>query len=242
MDPPGVEILGPEGSPGAWIHARFAPEIKDPILEWIDGHSPRYIVSEETADRLHYHVAFETDLGIESIRKKFQNACKSKGLQVSRGKANAWYGGVKPCTDTSYICKDGNIVKSKGFMTQTITDLIKEGKAKYRKEVPLVSSPLTPQDTIIKVTTAKKSISMRAQFVRYLEQEQLWRENASISVASYDDQVDQLIDYLTIFWKNAFTTPQGCVCVEYAKWHFADDEVREHLKLKNRAAIKKSLR
>lgn len=225
-----------------WVHARFAPEIKPRFLEWIDGHSPKYIVGEETAERLHYHIAFETALGIESIKKKLQAACKSLGLKTERGKANAWYGGVKICTDTSYVCKDGNIVSHKGFMPQTIAALIEEGKEKYRKEVPLVVPPEGPKSVIQVVQPAKKSISMRAQFVRYMETEIGWQENSHITEETYPNDLDTLIDYLTVFWKNAFTTPQGAVCIEYAKWYFADNNVRNHIKQRNQASLKKILR
>jgi len=225
-----------------WLHARFAPEIKAPFLEWIEAHSPRYIVSEEHENRIHHHIAFETALGIESIKKKLQAACKALNLQTERGKANAWYGGVKHCTDTSYICKDGNIIKSKGFMSQTIEDLIAEGKGKYRKELPLVQPPGAPTNTIQIVQPAKKSVSMRAQFVRYMESENDWKKNFSITLDTYINQLDDLSDYLTVFWENAFTTPQGAVCIEHAKWYFADDNVRDVIKCKNRAALKKILR
>lgn len=227
---------------GLWVHARFNEPIKAPVLEWIEGHCSRYVVAEELADSLHYHAAFDTALGIESVKKKFQKACKDLGLKTERGKANAYYGGVKECTDTSYICKDGKIIASKGFMPQTIAALIQEGKEKYRKsQIPMVP-PMAVGEVIRIVEKPKKSISMRAQFVRYMETEVQWKENTTITEETYVNDLDDLMDYLTVFWKNAFTTPQGAVCIEYAKWYFANDEVREGIKAKNRYALKKILR
>lgn len=228
---------------GLWLHARFSPEIKTQFLEWIDVNSPRYIVGEETANRVHYHIAFETLLGIESIKKKLQAACKAKGLVTERGKANSYYGGVKECTDTSYVCKDGNIVASKGFLAATIEALIKEGKEKYHKLPSTVNTPDMAVGNVLRVVESKKrSVAMKVQFVKYMEDECKWKENAQITVDTYVNDVDDLIDYLTVFWKNAFTTPQGAVCVEYAKWHFADDNVRDVIKSKNRTSLKKFLR
>lgn len=226
-----------------WVHARFAPEIKPRFLEWIDGHSPKYIVGEETAERLHYHIAFETALGIESIKKKLQAACKSLGLETKRGQANSWYGGVKICTDLSYVCKDGNIVAHKNFMPQTIESLIQEGKEKYHKLPSTVQVPqMVVGDVLRIVEPKKKSVAMKQQFVNYMEKEIGWKVNAQITEDTYVNDLDDLMDYLTVFWKNAFTTPQGVQCIEYAKWHFADDFVRNRIKDKNRDVLKKFLR
>lgn len=229
---------------GLWVHARFSPEIKSRFLEWVDANSPKYIVGEETANRLHYHIAFETALGIESIKKKLQAACKDLGLVTQRGKSNSWYGGVKECTDTSYVCKDGNIVAHKNFSPLIIESLIQEGKEKYHKLPQHTGHPQMVVGDVIRIVEPpkKKSVAMKAQFVQYMETQCKWKENAQITESTYVNDLDDLIDHLTDFWKNAFTTPQGAVCIEHAKWYFADDEVRLGIKAKNRHVLKKFLR
>ena len=82
---------------------------------------------------------------------------------------------------------------------------------------------------------------MRAQFVRYMEEEG-WKKNFQINPENQEEQEDYLIKKLTHFWENAFTTPQGVVCVEHALFVFADDDVREYIERKNIQAIKKCLR
>ena len=223
------------------IHARFSPELKENALEWI-GKLSRYIVCEEVGgltEKTHYHTCFESDVGLEAIKKRFQTQCKALGLVSKKGQENAYYGGVKPCTDPSYICKEGKFIATAGYSTVELEALQQEGKEKYCKQaMPITAQNITQEIVMIK---PKKSVSMRAQFVRHLK-EAGWKENYTIHLDYYHDKLEEMIDQLTDFWENAFTTPQGAVCIEHAKWVFADDNVREIIKLNNRAAIKKCLR
>lgn len=249
MDPPGVEILGPNQASGPELwHVRFDPAILSRVKEWVDSHSERYVITYEVlnkdktpASRPHHHMFFETRLGESSIKKYMRDFTKAEGLQVSKGKANAYYGGVQVCSDTSYVCKFGVYTATKGYMEQTLKDLHAEGAKKYIREIPIVATnPVGPTVTYGK--PAKKSVSMRAQFVKYMEDEQEWKANFTISAMSHDQRMDELVDHLTEFWKNAFTTPQGVVCIEHARWYFADEDVKESIRLKNRYAIRKCLR
>jgi len=223
------------------IHARFSPELKENALEWI-GLLSRYIVCEEVGsqtEKTHYHTCFDSNVGIEAIKKRFQTQCKALGLVSKKGQENAYYGGVKECTDMSYICKEGNFIASAGFSEEELEALRVEGHAKYCKpSIPIVAQNITQEVVVLK---KKQSVSMRAQFVRHLK-EQGWKENFSITCDYHSEKIDQMINQLTEFWQNAFTTPQGAVCIEHAKWVFANDDVREIIKLKNRAAIEKCLR
>lgn len=228
-----------------YLHVRFAPEICELFVSWLkDRKSAKYIVSEETGDveqKVHHHAAFESPVGVEAVKKEFQKFCKVKGLQTSRGQANAWYGGVKDCTDASYVCKDGKIVCSEGFLTETIADLIAEGKKKYRERKSLVLPPDPSGNTTQIVKVVQTKTSMRAKFVKYLMSECGWTPRCVMSW-NLENKKDEVIGLLTEFWENAFTTPQGVVCVEHAIWVFADDRVRDEIKEKNVAAIKKFLR
>lgn len=247
MDPSGNQVLSPK-APGVELwHVRFDPAILSRVKEWVDKHSARYVIAYETLNkdktptRPHHHMFFETALGESSIRKIMKGFAVAEGLQVAKGKANAYYGGVQVCSDTSYVCKFGDYTATKGYLEQTLKDLQAEGAKKYIREIPIVATnPVVGGVTY--GSPAKKSISMKAQFVRYMETEQQWRENFTISAMSHDQRMDELVDHLTEFWKNAFTTPQGVVCIEHARWYFADDDVKESIRLKNRFAIKKSLR
>lgn len=228
-----------------YLHARFAPEIYELFLVWLkDRKSAKYVISEEIGEkdqRVHHHAAFESPIGVEAVKKEFQKFCKTKGLAVSRGQANAWYGGVKDCTDASYICKDGKIVASEGFLTQTIAELIAEGKKKYRDKKSLVLPPDPSGNTTQIVKVVQTKTSMRAKFVRYLASDCGWTHEC-VMLWNYELKKEQVIEHLTEFWENAFTTPQGVVCVEHALWVYADDRVRKYIKSNNVEAIKKFLR
>lgn len=228
-----------------YLHVRFAPEIYEPFHAWLkDRKSAKYVISEEigTKDqRVHHHAAFESPIGLEAVKKVFQKFCQDKGLQVSRGKSNAWYGGVKECTDTSYICKDGKIVASEGFPTETIAELIAEGKKKYHERKSLILPPDPSGNTTQIVKVVQTKTSMRAKFVKYLASECGWTPDY-IRHFNLDARKDEIIGLLTEFWENAFTTPQGVVCVEHAIWVYADERVRNDIKAKNVEAIKKFLR
>lgn len=228
------------GEVANWIHARFSPELKEGALEWLQK-LPRYIVCEEVGgvtEKTHYHACFDSDVGIEAIKKRFQTLCKAQGLVSKRGQENAFYGGVKECTDMSYICKEGNFTASAGFTRDELEALRSEGETKFKK-TPIVAQDISQEYIVIK--PAKKSVSMRAQFVRYMEEEG-WKKNFQINPENQEEQEDYLIKKLTHFWENAFTTPQGVVCVEHALFVFADDDVREYIERKNIQAIKKCLR
>jgi len=224
-----------------FIHARFSPE----LLEWatalvVSLQNPRYIIAEEVGkktEKLHYHTCFESHIGLEAIKKRFQTQCKALGLVSKKGQENAYYGGVKECTDPSYICKEGKYIATLGYTPEQLESLRIEGMTKYT--VPIVANNGTKIEYIH--VLPKKASTMRAKFVEMLVSEN-WDKNQTITVHNYKQKCDEIIDACTDFWENAFTTPQGAVMVEHAKWVFADDDIRDLIKENNRNAIKKCLR
>lgn len=224
------------------IQARFSPELKEGALEWIQKLS-RYIVCKEFASREHYHTVFESQVGVEAIKKRFQSQCKALGLVSKKGQENAYYGGVKICDDGSYeyAAKNGVFEATAGFTTDELEAIRSKGNEKYNKQLPVVATPVSPVagETVL---IPKKSVSMRAQFVRHMISNKGWVANSTLHHEYYTEKLAELIDCLTEFWENAFTTPQGVVCIEHAKWIFGTDDVRESIQHKNREAIKRSLR
>jgi len=221
------------------IHVRFSPELLDWFVPSLK--EKRHIVSREQASRIHYHAIFESDVGVEAIKKRFQAQCKTLGLITKKGQENAYYGGVKEWSeDVSYACKDGDYVSTHGYSTEELEALRIKGDATFNKPL-IVSGPSSPVGKAVVLMPAKKSVSMRAQFVRHLK-EGGWQENKTLHHEYYDEKLAEMIDELTEFWANAFTTPQGAVCIEHAKWIFANDDVREIIKHKNRDALRKMLR
>lgn len=231
-----------------FVHARFTEPLKPWFTSWVSTNSPRYIIAEEVGvknEGLHYHTCFETSLGLDSIKKKFCQAAKDQGLQVAKGKANAYYGAVKECTDASYIVKEDKIILHHGYLEQTLKDLVQEGKQKFRRQLaPIVASPVAHTATIVKV---KKSRPMREKFIDYLLKERKWKAGQQFSM-DHDDPIryfnrieTEVIDAATEYWEAAFTIPEGIRMVKHALWVFSCEETRECIKIKNSGGIRKNL-
>lgn len=229
-----------------FLHIRFSPV----LLEWVkqvvqDLKSPLYVISREYGSQLqgeHHHMAVEVPIGVEAIKKRFQTVCKSLGLITLRGQENKYYGGVKECTCVPYICKDGDVIASSGYSPEQLAELIAAGKKKYRPDLPIVAvNSIAEPGPVSPLPLKRKSESMRAKFVKYLKQELQWKEKSSISLDTWQDSRKKLVDMLTEFWENAFTTPQAVVCIEHARWVFGDDDIRDLLKSKRYASINNML-
>jgi len=224
------------------IQARFAPELKEAAVEWISKNT-RYIVCREQANREHYHTVFESQVGVEAIKKRFQSQCKALSLVSKKGQENAYYGGVKECDEGAYeyAAKEGDFIATKGFTPEELEQLRLKGKEKYTSRSPQLVTAVSPVAGETVLIPKKKAESMRAKFVRHMIA-QGWKVNETIHHEYWHVKMDELVNELTEFWENAFTTPQGVVCIEHAKWIFANDDVRDSIKLKNAEAIKRMLR
>ena len=228
-----------------FIHARFSPELKDGALIWLQKLS-RYIVAEEVGgatSKTHYHAAFQSDVGIEAIKKRFQTQCKALGLVSKKGQENAYYGGVKECTDLSYICKEGKFIASGGFSDEELQDFHSVGSRRYPAEltnVPIVANMNNGPSEPVRFKTPTRT-TQKERFKNYLLYD-VRLEKGCINPYNWEEMEEKLSDFLTEIWENAFTTPQGSVCIEYAKWIFANDEYRVIIKKNNIAAIRRFLR
>lgn len=225
------------------IQARFSPQMQEAAFKWIKL-SPRYIVCQEQATRAHFHAVFESSVGDEAIRKRFQTECRAQGLVSKKGGENAHYGGVKLCDAGAYeyASKSGKFIISQGFTEEELESFRVKGDLKYNKlatDLVVAVSTVAGETVLI---PKPKSDSMRARFVRYMIRDRGWVANKTLHHEYYDEKYKELIDALTEFWENAFTTPQGVVCIEHAKWIFGTDDVRDAIKQKNCEAIKRMLR
>lgn len=124
-------------------HVRFHPQLVDDVIKWIGN--AKHIMSKEFGSKLgneHYHLILYKKVTLDAVRKYFQRLCKAHGLQTDKGQANKWYGGVKlfPTNGPQYVSKEGNIISSNGFETQTLEQYIIDGKKLFRTHVPLIVS------------------------------------------------------------------------------------------------------
>lgn len=114
-----------------------------------------------------------------------------------------------------------------------------------RAELPLVatggggaSATTTPSVVTVKRATAR--LPQRVQFVKYLEGRG-W-EADSVKEWNMYERLDHIIEELTDWSENAFTTPNGAATVQHALYYFADTTARNIIKEKNKDSIKKTIR
>lgn len=81
----------------------------------------------------------------------------------------------------------------------------------------------------------------RVRFCNYLKTELNW-ETGCITMINYKDKLRELVDELTFFSENAFTTPNGAATVQHALWMFSDPAVKETIKASNYRAMESFLR
>lgn len=205
------------------LHFRFNDEIKDEVLAYLLKSSTYYCVTREVAHRVHYHTFAELDCKEDALKKRLQGFCKAKGLQTAKGKANSYYGGVKECTDKSYLCKDGNMIA--GTLNPEEFELLyNEGKEKYNKdaEIPLLANI---QDSKPVQVITVKTRTLRDRFVRYLSDELHW-EPEKFSVEAYEEGKKLVTKEAVRFTSGAFTTNEGIRLCRYALYKFADIELQ----------------
>lgn len=94
--------------------------------------------------------------------------------------------------------------------------------------------------TTIVTVKASARLPQRVQFVKYLENKG-W-EAESVKEWNMYEKLDDLIEELTDWSENAFTTPNGSATVQHALYYFSDVVARNIIKKKNKDAIKKSIR
>lgn len=80
----------------------------------------------------------------------------------------------------------------------------------------------------------------RVRFVKHLELKG-WTTDC-IKHWNLFEKLDELIEELTDWSENAFTTPNGAATVQHALWTFSDITARNTIKEKNKESLRKSIR
>lgn len=106
--------------------------------------------------------------------------------------------------------------------------------------VPVLRPLSTTELAAITVLKPKKSMSMRAKFLEHLSNKG-WSYD-SICLDEMTAKKEELIDELTDYWENAFTTPQGAVIIQHAMYVYGNEAVRTRIKQLNSVALNHILR
>jgi len=198
-----------------FLSIRLSPELKNWFVENQLSKSNNYVVASETAAREHFHVVYDSPVGADSVKKYCQTWCKENGLQVSKGKANAWYGASKPCGDLekalSYILKDHQDlvgIEVKGWTHEYLLTIPKW----IQREDLIVAQDLSSTTVVVR----EKRQTMREKFVRYLHEEKEWE------YYTRNPTSQEVFKECFHFWEGAFTNPQGIVICRHALYLFSD--------------------
>lgn len=132
------------------FHLRYTPyELSANITDFCDKFD-KYIVASESKSKLgqevplHYHCYIESHLNMDTIRKHLQKmlSIPSSG----RGTNNKYYMLKAWNDDISYIVKQGNIIKKKGFDEEAIQNGIAKGKKEIK--IQAVEAPASKKEII----------------------------------------------------------------------------------------------
>jgi hypothetical protein len=107
--------------------------------------------------------------------------------------------------------------------------------------LPPASGASSAAATLSVRSSASSRAPQRVRFVNYLKADLNW-EPGTIKQWNIHEKTEELINELTEWSENAFTTPNGAVMIQHALWVFSDDVARNYLKTKNVDAVRKSIR
>lgn len=170
---------------------------------------------------LYYHCIWESNVGVESIKKRFQGACKEAGLVVARGKANAYYGGVKEWSpDMAYAAKSGKIISSPGLSDAELETLIAVGKERHSLKLA-IPPPGTPSGLNAPVRPRSKAPTAEDKLISFCQERYGWEPGNEFHL--YEDELNTVQAYrrLTYEAKTRHMTLHGPrvrkAVIEYTK-------------------------
>lgn len=222
-----MEMENGNGKKKMLIHTRFGPPIKDVFVTWIKANSSKYLVAEEKGtilENIHYHACYEVSVGVDSIRKKLCEMSKALGLSVAKGKANAYYGAVKECTDESYVVKEGNIIEVAGY--DNVQALIDEGKRKFIRTVTSVAAPVASSPVVV---AQRSRMTIAERFIAHCETDLGWRRDAQFGLDTYEQAKKQVTREMVGFLRGKFNDPQGVVIARNCLYEFANEDLKDYL-------------
>lgn len=222
-----MEMENGNGKQRMLIHTRFGPPIKDVFVEWIKANSKKYIVAQEKGSILentHYHACYEVTVGVDSIRKKLCEMSKALGLVVAKGKANAYYGAVKECTDESYVVKEGNIIEVAGY--DNVQALIDEGKRKFIRTPATVAKAAIAAPVVV---VQRSRMTIAEKFIAHCETVLGWKRDNEYGLDNYEQAKCKVTKQMVAFLRGKFNDPQGIVIARNCLYEFANEDLKEYL-------------
>lgn len=245
------ETPGNNGSPAIPLRI-WSPLLKE-LLPYLEKNTEKYLIgAEEKGENQtpHHHIWAVTTKSPDSFRKHLKKICTDKGLPVSqKGKANAYYSISTPDEryDESYSVKNGCHL-SKGYTLEQIDQFVQRGKKRFPDKVEgkvILDLPILAQQVNAQAVNnlrPVKRMPMAQQFMFYMINEKGWKKGQEISIDLHDyiNKRDELSDHLTECFENKFTVPEGQRIFRHAVWSFADDTVKEKIKVSNRESFFKA--
>lgn len=107
--------------------------------------------------------------------------------------------------------------------------------------IPVVASAAAQSGgAIVVLKKPTDRTPQRVRFVKHLEHKG-W-EIDCVKEWQLSQKLDELIEELTDWSENAFTTPNGAATVQHAIWYFSDTMARAKIKQENKKSLRKSVR
>lgn len=230
--------------PGKDKHLRFgklSEEIQKAIIEFPGVKAVVLHVRGKSGEHPHWHVWYESPK--EITNQTVRDRMKKVEVLSHFGGQNDWsFRNHDNWTQwAQYVTKNGSHQVIVDYTRDDVQlSVVSEENKKLIIAINVDSDLKTP--LALNAPVKRASETMRAKFCRYLANEIGWLKNETIAPDNYDLKIKELVDLMTDFWENAFTTPQGAVCIEHAKYVFANDDVRAIIRKSNQVAIIKCLR
>lgn len=233
-----------EDSPGLVKHVRFGKVSDDALTALRDFPGVKAIVLHthgKTGEHPHWHVWVE--LTEPATNQTIRNRLKRISAFSSYSGQNDWSFRNHDSWDawSRYVIK--NPTHKVLLNHLDLNELSEAANGEYAALV----APATAIEHVgavahvaYTVQKPRRKASMRELFIEHLRK--IGWVDGCINECNYEIKKNDLIDELTDFWENAFTTPNGCVAVEHAMYEFADDGARDLIKSKNRVCLRKNLR
>lgn len=233
-----------EDSPGLVKHVRFGKVSDDALSALRDFPGVKAIVLHthgKTGEHPHWHVWVE--LTEPATNQTLRNRLKRISVFAGYSGQNDWSFRNHDSWESwsRYVVKNpSHQILLEHLDLKELSDAVHGEYASLVAPATVVEHVGAEAHVAYTIQKPRRKAAMKDLFVEHLRKLG-WKEGC-INMINYHNRKNDLIDLLTDFWHNAFTTNNGCVAIETAMWEFVDPDALEYLKSKNRESLGKNLR
>lgn len=241
--------MGSDDPPGKQKHLRFEIPCQQKLQQLLqillDFPGVKAIVRHEGGSKSgkfkehpHYHVWYESEVAITNQTVRNWLKAIPAFLQLNIKKQTMW----------SFRNHDSMEIWAKYVISNSTYSVLLTHPVlqKTIEETPQTPVVVHKGDAIehiggdIVVVPARKSRSMRVQFIEWLEEHRKWLRCETITPENSHEMLSIINDELCDYWEMAFAFNQAIQMVNHAHWVFANPPERARIRSKFHSAILKS--